>query len=384
MGPLQAQPELVDDGRLPFEDSLLESRWRPQEARAFLELLRDFARAADFAGFLEQQAPLYALAEGRMRRLIDEEVELDWFEGFFGAAPEASFHVLIGLGNGPGNYGPKFRDAAGAEQLYAVLGTWLLDGDGQPVFNDSVVSTVVHEFNHSFVNHHVYAHREELRAAGERLFPLVAQQMRRQAYGSWPTMLHESLVRAAVVRYQREHRGEVAEAMEIALQEQRGFLWMGELAALLGEYEAARDRYPDFGAFFPRLIEFFDGLAPRIEERMAARDAARPRLLSATPANGAREVDPATTELVFRFDRPMKRDGYSVMLGPGGREAFPEVSGASFDEPGEVFTLEVALAPDREYRFGLNTSGGSAFQARDGTPLAPVEFSFRTSSRRGR
>nr|MBC8327998.1 DUF4932 domain-containing protein [Planctomycetota bacterium] len=181
--------------RLRFEDSLLESRWRPEEARAFLGLLRSFVEDTGFEAFLAGKAELYALAEWRMRRLIEEEVELDWFEGFFGAAPEASFHVLIGLGNGPSNYGPKFRGADGAEQLYAVLGTWLLDEEGDPLFDESLVGTLVHEFNHSFVNHHVYAHEAELRAAGERLYPLVEQAMRRQAYGSWQTMMHESLVR---------------------------------------------------------------------------------------------------------------------------------------------------------------------------------------------
>ncbi len=89
-------------------------------------------------------------------------------------------------------------------------------------------------------------------------------------------------------------------------------------------------------------------------------------------------MDPAIGELVFTFDRPMQRDSYSVMLGPGGRAAFPTVRSASFDETGHVFTLAASLKPNWDYRFGLNTDGGSAFRSEEGVPLEPVEFSFRT------
>ena len=61
----------------------------------------------------------------------------------------------------------------------------------------------------------------------------------------------------AAVRLVRGGAGEVAAATEVSMQEQLSFLWMGELAALLGEYEADRETYPDFAAFMPRVIDFF-------------------------------------------------------------------------------------------------------------------------------
>ena len=61
-----------------------------------------------------------------------------------------------------------------------------------------MVPYVVHEFCHSYANALVDAHMERLQGPGDVLWGLVADAMRRQAYGSSGTMLRESLVRAAL------------------------------------------------------------------------------------------------------------------------------------------------------------------------------------------
>lgn len=43
-----------------------------------------------------------------------------------------------------------------------------------------------------------------------------------------------------------------------------------ELFELLGEYEAARGRYPTLGAFMPRIAAYYDELADRIDGMTAA------------------------------------------------------------------------------------------------------------------
>ena len=44
---------------------------------------------------------------------------------------------------------------------------------------------------------------------------------------------------------------------------QRGFAWTPELAALLAEYETQREQYPNFTAFMPRIVTFFNQTAER-------------------------------------------------------------------------------------------------------------------------
>ncbi|MFC3354953.1 DUF4932 domain-containing protein [Sphingobacterium zeae] len=56
------------------------------------------------------------------------------------------------------------------------------------------------------------------------------EKMNRQAYGSWQTMLNEALVRAAVIKYQKDHNFSAEEiSKETNGQLDRGFLWIEKL-----------------------------------------------------------------------------------------------------------------------------------------------------------
>jgi hypothetical protein len=247
----------------PFDDpnTALDQRWTIDAAREFLRLLREFSTQSNAAAFFEQHSGMYAMIESRMKAMLAEHADFAWFDAFFGARPGASFTLIPSLVNGGQNYGPRIRRDDGREDFFAIIGAWLFDDAGFPIYDQRVVPTVVHEFGHSFVNDVVAKRRESFRAAGERIYPVVAQGMRRQAYGNWETMINESLVRASVVRYIRAHDGEEAATRAAKEEEDRRFLWMTDLAALLGEYEASRDEYPTFESFMPRVIEFFDAVA---------------------------------------------------------------------------------------------------------------------------
>lgn len=141
--------------RSPFdgENIHLDARWRPEEAREFLKQVRDFKNESKFDEFITDHQDFYAIIEKRMRSFLDEHADLNWFEQFFGVKPTAPFTVIPALVNGGANYGPKFVAPDGSEHLYAILGTWLVDEEGVPDFDKRFLGTVVHEFNHSFVNH---------------------------------------------------------------------------------------------------------------------------------------------------------------------------------------------------------------------------------------
>ena len=136
-----------------------------------------------------------------MRATLRDHADLAWFDRFFGSRPGASFQVALGLLNGGSNYGPSVAGGEGGEQLYCVLGCWQTDDDGKPMFGKPVVSTVAHEFCHSYCNPLVDRHLAALQPSGEKLFALTEAAMREQAYANARTVLCESLVRACVVRY---------------------------------------------------------------------------------------------------------------------------------------------------------------------------------------
>lgn len=70
--------------------------------------------------------------------------------------------------------------------------------------------------------------------------------------------------------------------------------------------------------------------------------------------NGAQDVDPAVTEIRFRFREPMY--GVSFGYGPLGPEAFPEVvrAGRGYSEDGLELTLAVKL-PIPNIRYSYST-----------------------------
>lgn len=260
--------------RYPFDapQSSLDPRWRPEDARALLEQARQFVKDTRFEEFLRAHRSLYELTETRLgQRLV--ELDLAWFDRFFGQRPDGDLRVIPGLVNGDAAYGPKLRKADGSEDLYAVMGVWLTDEAGQPRFDETTLRFIVHEFSHSFVNHVVEKHRQDLGEAGEQVYQAVAEPMRKQAYSHWKIMIDESLVRAAVVRYLLAHKGPDAASAEITGQVKRFFLWMPELSDLLAKYEASRDRYPTLESFLPEVVSYYRGLAPRIQGMVQERAA---------------------------------------------------------------------------------------------------------------
>lgn len=370
-------------------DPSLEKRWKPASAEEFVKAAKDFANASGFAGFFKEHSTLYGASVARMEELLRTRAHPEWFHQFYGSRPGAEFHLVLGMLNGPANYGVKFLAEDRKETLYCVLGVEETDEAGMPVFGPRVVETIVHEFSHSFVNHVVEAHRPAMEGSGKLLFSAVEAGMRRQAYGDWKIMIDESLVRAATIRYVLRFGGRAAADKLTASEVNRHhFAWAGELAALLGEYEENRTRYPTFESFFPRIIEFFDERAPvyakEIEARRQATAGAEPKVVAISPAVAAVDVDPATAEIVITFDRSMRPGGFSVMyLGPEGPAHFPEITGRpAYDETGKALTLPVKLKPEWTYRFSLNDEAGGAFKSREGVALRRYDVTFTTGKPR--
>ncbi len=361
----------------PWPD-FLDSRWNASSAGNFVAAAGQFVKDTGFNGFLKAHESLYRTSESRMRTLMDREAHLDWFNTFFGERPKARFTLILGMLNGGSCYGPRCRDQTGTEELFCVLGVWTTDRQGVPVFGKDVLSTVVHEFCHSYANPIIDRHSRELREAGERLYVTVAGRMRSQAYGNALTMLRESLVRASVVRYLNRYEGEQTAGREIREQQARGFSWMKELSGLLGQYEAERDRYPTLESFAPRLVAFFRDYAGHFQNQQRELEARRPQVVSIVPANGAAEVNPGTSVIQVVFDRPMRDRSWSMC---GGGPNFPEPTDKpSYDKSRTTWTAKVKLKPNWDYEFWLNRGPYQSFQSEEGVPLESVHVTFRTGS----
>lgn len=348
----------------------LDSRWTPQDARAFLRELRKFAAESRFPEFLAAHRELYQRAENRMKLLLDEEGHLEWFPEFFGDRPGGRFTVALGLLNGPCNYGPRCRLPDGTEELYCILGTWAKDAKGEPTFGGGVLQTVVHEFCHSYTNAIIDRHEAELKSAGEALYAPVASAMERQAYGGWKTMMYESLVRACTLRYIRRHQGPMAAWWKSQEEQGRQFRWVGDLSKFLDEYESHRDRYPTLESFAPRIVAFFEERAKQPPQRTGGDATGAPRAISVTPSDGARDVDPGLTQIRVVFDQAMKDGSWSLV---GDALELPKVAGKpSYDATKTVWTVPIRLEPESSYRFQLNAERNQKRTGNANSPLGLV------------
>jgi hypothetical protein len=368
----------------------LDERWTPASAREFLALARKFAAASNFQGFFEAHRSLYERTVERARSMIDKEVHLDWYAAFYGRESDCDFHLVLGLVNGGACYGVHFDRPDGRQDVYSVLGVWEVDAQGDPVFGSGAASTAVHEFNHSYTNPVIDRFAEELRPAAEKIFALVKEEMARQAYGSWKSLLYESLDRACELRYALAYKGPETMKRWAQYEASQGFLWVGDLADVLGEYDTRARVYPDLVAFFPKVVSFFNAYAGTFESKLAAVREKKagemeewrvkgPRIVSLVPANGATDVDPNLKAIVITFDRPMTDKNWAVML-LGDADHFPgSGEGVGYDKDCRVFTIPTKkLRPDWEYTLGLNSEDVQAFTSRDGVPLYPVVIKFKT------
>ncbi len=382
--------ELKEAVPLEPQPASLDRRWTPASAREFLALARQFITASGFEGFINEHQTLYRKSADRLQQVLAKEGHLEWYDAFYGENKSLVFHVVLGMVNGGGSYGVHMDRADGRTDIYSILGVWQVDAQGDPEFEPAMISTIVHEFNHSYTNPLIDRFAEPLRPAAEKIFNVVSEEMKRQAYSNSKTLLYESLDRACELRYTLAYKGQAAMTHAVEYEESRSFYWVGGLAALLGEYDTRARVYPDLVAFFPRIITFFDdyardvdALAAEVKEKKARRlqewKEKGPRILSVEPADGATDVDPGLKAIVITFDRPMRDKSWAVML-LGDVDHFPGAAVAlAYDKECRVLTIPLkTLKPDWEYTFGLNSESTAGFVSQEGIPLYPVVIRFKT------
>jgi hypothetical protein len=103
----------------------------------------------------------------------------------------------------------------------------------------------------------------------------------------------------------------------------------------------------------------------------------KPEVVSMTPANGAKDVDPKIKSLKVVFNVPMG-DGMSWTGGGEHYPKTPEGKKASWSKDHKTCTLPVELKPDWEYSLGLNSPSFKNFTGVSGIPLDPVAYTFKT------
>ena len=222
----------------------LEKRWKNVDKDEFLSYLNSFYKDTNFNEFFKAH------------------FDIDWYADFYGNEPQETFSVIIGFCNGGGNYGVNRQLTGKMKEVFAIVG-YYVDEEDTPTYNKEYLPTLIHEFNHSFINHYLDENKypdfaKELEPTATDLFMSSRWSMAKQAYGNWKTVINESLVRAAVICYMLDKEYKPEEIRnELLEQVQRNFRWMPELVTLLRKYEKKQFKYGNFENFYPNVIDFF-------------------------------------------------------------------------------------------------------------------------------
>ena len=248
---------------LPEEEDTLEKRWANVDQENFLTFLFQFYQDSDFHRFFTEHHKLYQKGLLSYKDKVMKKFDQHWYPEFYGKTPEESFSIIIGFGNGGGNYGTERHLKGQKKEIFAIVG-YNVDKAEVPQYSEAYLPTLIHEFNHSFINYllddTVYPeHVRQLEKSGDILLQSSLWAMSRQAYSNWQTVINESLVRAAVICYMLDKKySEESIRQELTIQLQRNFRWMPELVQLFRKYQSNRDKYPSLEAFYPEIIRFFN------------------------------------------------------------------------------------------------------------------------------
>lgn len=359
-----------------FTDKIPDQHWGKDNAYEFVRLLKKFCVESNSKKFFIENQKLYNEVSEKFLPVY-EHLDMAWYTSFYGKEPNEKFIVVNGLGNGGGNFGPSIAFPNGKRTVYAIMGTWEVDSLGMAKFTlGKYFPTLVHEFNHSFVNDLLDKNPEPFRKSGEKIYQSVENEMNNQAYGNWQTMLNEALVRAAVIKYMKDHKFTEQEIQdEINKQLNRGFLWIEELEAELENYDRQRNIYPTLESYFPKIVKAYETYAENRNSYLVKFDEKRPKITSIKEfTNGAENIDASLTQVTINFDRPLLGKGHSINYGDS-EETFPDIKEVNYSADKKSIILDWKLESNKVYNFVLS---GIAIKSQNGIAIKDYVISFKT------
>lgn len=334
-----------------------DARWPKKEMSDYLKQLGKFAQDVKFEDFLKSEQGYITHATKSLQELLDRKPIAKWLNDFFGAPPSASSYAIVGLLCGGGNYGMSFRNANEEVIATPILGAGEFNKDGYPVYGESSLGLVLHEFSHPYVNH-IVAKFPDVDRYGETLFELTRSALNANSYHGGRTTMAETFTRAAENIMLRRWEPTLVQSNMIT-HRSKGFLWQSDVVDAL---EAASRPGRSFKDRIPEVIPVLEKLAKDPQ-----------KLLQRCPNVVRFEVSKAdengVSKLRIGFDQKMNPRGHGINIQPSEYEV---VGQPSFDDAGKTAEISFRLKKGVAYEFELNPSGGG-YTSEAGYPLQPIK-----------
>lgn len=344
----------------------LDDRWG-NYSEEFVLALRRFYLESKFNTFFKANQKMYDLACERFQS-VSNEINIEWFEEFFGYKPKGQYHLVVGLLH-RGNYGPKYVTKSGEENMYSILSAYKVDSTGHQVFEKYQKGTLVHEFCHSFCNPLGKKYFPDMESKASDLFASVATIMRKQAYGSAQTMINEILVRASTIKYFKDNgASKDVVAKLLTAEKAKGFLWIDKLYKALERYSSNRSKYPTLNDFMPEITRIQNKLSA--DELLSEYKSNCPKIIRTSLKQGTNNVSTSLKEIIVEYDKPMASYGISDK----GKQ--PKMDLEWQNKERTILCIRVELEPNTKYLLDFR----SVFnEDKEGFPLLEsFELDFTT------
>jgi len=199
----------LDNGKVSYIDSVeIDGYYDHITARneqKLLKLIQEFYDDSFFHQFYLAHSDLYSACEEAMQK-VTANLDLEWYERFFGPKDNNSFRVIPNLLGGPGNYAVHINTADGCQSVIAVMGCATTDGNDEIHYSiPGTLPILVHEFNHSYCNPLNEEYWNEMNDAVVDYFRPNAEFYDSIAYGNPLYVLNETFVEACMIRYLMSH-----------------------------------------------------------------------------------------------------------------------------------------------------------------------------------
>ncbi|MEQ1936130.1 MAG: DUF4932 domain-containing protein, partial [Fimbriimonadaceae bacterium] len=346
-----------------------DERWKPAVARSFVGDLKKFVKDTRFEGFLKSEEPYYAKATLGLKSLAVKFPVDQWMTDFYGVPPDRKPYAIIGLLCGGGNYGMSVEFPDGKVQISPVLGADTFDKDGVPIFGETSVPLLVHEFSHAYVNHLVEPFVKELSPSVSKYEPILKGAWAAGAYEGPKTILCESFVRTVEHYLSQKYLSEGTAVANLIEQRSAGFLWTTDLSDMLDGYEKSRAKYKTFRDYLPQLLKRFELLA---QTPQALYDRC-PKITKFETTFGPIQGENRLLTIHVEFDQPMMTNTRGLSMEPPGWEVQTKTTFAS---DSKSFDIILRVRSSVDYLLSLNRFGRGLMSEKR-YPLLPYQHSIK-------
>ena len=267
-GDLIFDPDYLDGSNGSFDD-----RWNYKQKSDMLAAVNDFYRKSNFHEWFVSTRAEQQQAIASFKSVCN--MDYTWIDSFYGKDDKISSRIILSFMAGSHNYGISLKRQDASLLLTPVYGS--LSQFGEEVQFNGDVNLIVHEFSHPYCNPLIEDNWSAISEKVETIYKSVEHTMESQDYGQPLTMMCETLVRAAAIRYMISHNQKDLVENRLSYEEHNGFIMVRSLVKTLEEREINADKYATLADFMPVMIEAINKFDPKDPANLGP--AAEPDLL---------------------------------------------------------------------------------------------------------